>query len=51
MYSREQEIEIAARIAIDKETDEILKRQKNKLKLSKAKLACIAIQEYYRNQK
>ena len=48
MYSRDEELIIAARIAVDVETDEILKRQKKKQKLSKAKLACIAIQEYYK---
>lgn len=47
MYTREEELEITARIAVTQEVYELLRKEKKKQGLSLAKIVCNLILEKY----
>lgn len=47
MYTREEELEIAARIGVTKEVYDILRKEKTKQQISLAKIVCNLILEKY----
>ncbi len=51
MYTREEQLEIYARVGVTKEAYELLRADKKKQKLSLAKLASTIIINHYNNEK